>query len=235
MKLFLCGGGSGTHIADAYEEFLKQVDNNKPLLYVPLAMDETKYKDCKEWFTNEIKYIGLSNFEMVCSAQEFYNIDFTNYCAIFIGGGNTYDLLNKINNNNLRKKLEKFLLNGGVVFGGSAGAIIFGQDIDVCKLEDGNNCGLKNTEGFNYANDLSILCHLNEKHLLKNIEHLKKMSYRQKIIYLPEEDVVFINNDKIQTFGGQNYILFTKGRYYLKRFNNLKKEFIKKSTKLGKF
>ena len=234
MKLFLCGGGSGSHVADAYKEFLRQVDNNKPLLYVPLAMDETKYKDCKEWFTNEIKYIGLSNFEMVYSAQEFYNKNLRNYCAIFIGGGNTYDLLNKIDSNNLRKKLVEFLLNGGIVFGGSAGAIIFGQDIDVCKLEDGNNCGLRNTEGFNYANDLSILCHLNQKHLLINIEHLKKLSYKQKIIYLPEEDVVFINHEKIQTFGGKDYILVTKGRCYSKKFKNLKKEFIKKSVKFGK-
>lgn len=230
MKLFLCGGGSGTQVTDAYKEFLRQIDKNKPLLYVPLAMDETKYMDCKKWFTKEIKHIGLSNFEMVSSARELYDKDLANYCGVFIGGGNTYDLLNKINNNNLRKKLEGFLLNGGVVFGGSAGAIIFGQDIDVCKFEGENNCGLKNTQGFNYANDLSILCHLNEKHLLKNIEYLKKISYVQKIIYLPEEDVVFINDKKIQTFGGQDYVLLTKGRCYTKKIKNLKNEFIKKST-----
>lgn len=230
MKLFLCGGGCGKQIEDAYREFLRHIDKDKPLLYVPLAMDEAKYIGCKEWFTQEVKYMGLSNFEMVCSAQELYDKEFTNYCAVFIGGGNTYDLLNKIGGSNLRKKITDFLLCGGVVFGGSAGAIIFGCDIEVCKLEDGNNCGLKNTCGFDYANGLSILCHLNEKHLSKNIDHLKKLSYTQKIIYLPEEDVVFINDEQIQTFGGEDYMLFTKGRYYTKKFKNLENEFIKKAT-----
>lgn len=233
MKLFLCGGGSGGQVADGYKEFYKNLDKRKPILYVPLAMEEDKYDGCNEWFTAEAKIIGHPCFEMVNSAEELIEKDFNDFCGIFIGGGNTYDLLNKINSTGLHKKIETYLANNGVVFGGSAGAIIFGRDIDVCKTDDENICGLKNTFGFNLLNNVSILCHLNEKHFLRNVDYLKTLSYKQKVVYIPEEDVIFIDNGKFKTFGNKDYVVFTKGRYYKKDFKFLKKEFIKKPIKFN--
>lgn len=233
MRLFLCGGGCGSQVVEAYREFNKQLSTNKPLLYIPLAMEEDKYDGCNEWFSAEAKIIGHPRFEMVRSAEKLLEKDFNEFCGIFIGGGNTYDLLNRINSAELRNKFETYLSNNGVIFGGSAGAIIFGRDIDVCKIEDGNNCGLKNTSGFNRINDMSILCHLNKKHFIRNMAHLKSLSYTQKIIYLAEEHTVFINNGEIHTFGNKDYAIFTNGKCYFKKAKNLKKEFMNKPIKLG--
>ena len=63
MKLFLCGGGSGKQVEDAYCEFLANIDKRKPILYVPLAMDDSKYDDCYEWFSEEVKYLGGIEYE----------------------------------------------------------------------------------------------------------------------------------------------------------------------------
>lgn len=51
MKLFLNGGGCGNQTLLAYREINKTINHNKPVLYIPLAMDEGNhpYDSCYEW------------------------------------------------------------------------------------------------------------------------------------------------------------------------------------------
>jgi len=224
MKLYLCGGGSGNQILKALSKFSKKIDKTKPILYVPLAMEESKYNSCYEWFKEEIKNMNLTDFEMVKSSLELSKKDFTNYSAIFIGGGNTYKLLNEIKQNSNYEKIYDYLNNGGTIFGGSAGAIIFGNDINCCLLDDKNNIGLKNTEGFNFLNNYSILCHLKNKNFKKNRKYLEEYSKKYKLLYLPEEDVILIENKKVSILGNKKYIVFKNGKYAYHNSANLKND-----------
>ena len=180
MKLFLCGGGSGNQITLANNKFAKLLDKTKPILYIPLAMDERKYDGCQKWFSEEIKHFNCSNFEMVRSSLELSQKDFKNYSALFIGGGNTFKLLSDIKQNGNYEKIVEYLNNDGIIFGGSAGAIIFGEDINSCLIDDGNKVGLENTKGFNFLKDYSLLCHLKNKNFNKNLEHLSGFSKNRK-------------------------------------------------------
>lgn len=224
MKLFLCGGGSGKHITKAMFKFSGLLDKQKPILYVPLAMNENRYDGCANWFESEIKLVKLDKFEMVRSSLELSEKDFNNYSAIFIGGGNTYKLLNELKQNNNVDKIKTYLQNGGIVFGGSAGAIIFGKNIDACLLDDGNKIGLEDTEGFNYLNDISLLCHLKKKNYKKNINYLKEYTLQNKLIYLPEDDVLYIHNNKVSLIGDSKYLLFSNGNGVIHTSSNLKKD-----------
>ncbi|HIU40362.1 MAG TPA: Type 1 glutamine amidotransferase-like domain-containing protein [Candidatus Aphodocola excrementigallinarum] len=224
MKLFLCGGGSGNQIKFALNKFSSCIDRSKPILYIPLAMDEDKYDSCKEWFSSEIKLIGIKNFDMVKSSLELSKKNFKNYCALFIGGGNTYKLLKDIKNNLNFEKIKEYLNNDGIVFGGSAGAIIFGKSINGCLLDDGNYVGLKDCNGFNYLNDYSILCHLNSQNFKKNNNHLIEFSKNNKTIYLPEEDTIIISDKKISFIGQKKYIIFDNGKFVKHNFANMKKD-----------
>ena len=55
--------------------------------------------------------------------------------------------------------IKEYLNSGGVVFGGSAGAIIFGKDLEACRLDDINEVNLNETNGFDILNGISLLCH----------------------------------------------------------------------------
>lgn len=225
MKLFLCGGGSGKQVKETYDKLGKCIDNKKPVLYIPLAMDENKYDSCKEWFSKEILWFGASNFEMITSVENLEKMNFHKYSMIFIGGGNTYSLLKKIKYGQIMDKIIQYLNEDGIIWGGSAGAIIFGKEIDVCKIEDGNFCDLKDCNGFNYLKNISILCHLNDNNLKKNLKYLCEISYDKKIIYLPEEDTIFIHDKKISAFGDKQYVVIENGKYMYKDINYLKDEF----------
>lgn len=224
MKLFLCGGGSGSQIKYALNKFSTCIDKTKPILYIPLAMDEDKYDSCREWFSFEIKLVGMKNFDMVKSSLELSKKNFNDYCALFIGGGNTYKLLKEIKDNSNFEKIKEYLNNGGIVFGGSAGAIIFGKSINSCLLDDDNYVDLKDCNGFNYLNDYSILCHLNNQSFKKNSDYLIEFSKNNKIIYLPEEDTIIISDKKISFIGQKKYIIFDNGKYVKHNFANMKKD-----------
>lgn len=224
MKLFLCGGGSGKQILNALYKFSNVINREKPILYIPLAMENKKYDSCYDWFKNEIKLVNLDKFEMVRSSLELSQKKLDNYSALFIGGGNTFKLLKELKENNNDEKIKSYLKNNGIVFGGSAGAIIFGKDINSCLLDDENNINLNNTEGFDFLNGYSILCHLKNKNFNKNLEYLNEYSKKNKVIYLPEEDVIFINNKKIGIIGTSKYVIFKNGKYEFHNFANFKKD-----------
>lgn len=224
MRLYLCGGGSGKQIISALLKFSKKLDKSKPILYIPLAMDNKKYDSCCNWYQEEIKHMNIEKFEIVKSSLELSQKDLSNYCALFIGGGNTYKLLNEIKQYSNYEKIIDYLNKGGNIFGGSAGAIIFGKDINCCLLDDDNSIGLKNTSGFNLLNDYSILCHLKNKNFKKNHKFLAEYSKKNKVIYLPEEDVIIIENDKISIIGNKKYMIFKDGKYTYHNYSNLKRD-----------
>ena len=209
MRIYLCGGGYGNQISPAFQDFANSIDQEKPILYIPLAMDKSKYKDCYKWFKAELKTVNLTYFEMVQSSEELSNKNLSKYSAIYIGGGNTFQLLSELKKYNILNNLRNY---DGIIFGGSAGAIIFGKDIKHCELEEYNSIRLKDTTGLNYLQDYAILCHLNDKNLEKNKDYLEKYSRKNKLIYLPEEDVILLTGNEIIMFGEKDYIVYKEGK-----------------------
>lgn len=225
MKIFLCGGGSGSVIESTMNVFEKVIDKSKPLLYVPLAMESSRYNSCYEWIKNEMSLINVTNIEMVASGNELFNKSLDNYCAIFIGGGNTYKLLKELKTSKSFNKIKEYINNDGIVFGGSAGAIIFGKDIDSCKMQDVNDVKLKDTKGFNVIKDYSLLCHLNRNDGIKfnrdkNSDYLLNFSKDKKTIYLPDDDTIFIDNNDITIIGSSEFRIYENGGYKIRMINN---------------
>lgn len=218
MKIFLCGGGSGEVAKKSTIKFGSVIDKTKPLLYVPLAMESYRYDSCLEWIRKEMSLINVTNIDMVTSAKDLAGKNLNNYCAIYIGGGNTYKLLKDIKDSGSFKKIQQYINNDGIIFGGSAGAIIFGKDIDSCKTQDPNDVQLAETQGFDVLSGYSLLCHLNRNDGIKfnrdkNSEYLIEFSKDNKIIYLPDDDTIFVNNNKITIIGDSDYRVYENGCY----------------------
>jgi dipeptidase E len=226
MKLFLNGGGCGKQTILTYKEINKIIDHNKPVLYVPLAMDETEhpYDSCYEWIKEEISSINIPNIEMVRTFEEFADKDFNKYSLIYIGGGNTYKLLNGIKTTNTYNKLKEYIKNDGIVYGSSAGAVIFGKDINIIEVMDNNNIGLKDTSGFDYLNGISLFVHYTNYRSKYSEEENKKLTEKytdfvvnytkknEKVIAFPEEDTVFFDGKNIKVIGELAYYTFENGK-----------------------
>ena len=220
MRLFLNGGGDGEKCIQAYKKINKIIDHKKPILYIPIAMEKEKYGDCEKWIKNELKDIEVPHIEMMTSGIELSNKKLANYSALFIGGGNTFKLLYELKSSGAIEKIKEFINNNGVVFGGSAGAIIFGYDLEACVCDDLNEIGLKDIKGFDVLNGYSLLCHYtnrNEEKIKSNTDYLLQLSYNRKSIALPEEDTIFINESEIDIIGDKDYYVFENGKFEINR------------------
>ena len=220
MKLILNGGGTDNQVSDARRLLNSLIDHNKKILYIPLAWPDSTYSGCLEFMTGELSDIDKQDIDMVKSTDELMNKIFTDYACLYIGGGNTYKLLNDLKISGAFDKIKKYLLEeDGIVYGGSAGAIIFGKDLDSCNTDDENEVGLIDNTGFDMINGYSLLCHYtsrNDERTRLSKEYLLELSKTKPVYAIPEEDTIYNNNGIISFIGKKPYYEFINGEIYKK-------------------
>ena len=215
MKVFICGGGAGQQTVRALRRLNEVIDHARPCLYIPLAMEEEQYDSCYEWIAGELAGIKIPGIEMVRSAEELSRKHLADYSFLFIGGGNTFKLLYDMKRVNMFEPIRDYLQNGGVAFGGSAGAIIFGEDLESCALDDENDVGLKDTAGFDVLGGISFLCHFTNRmpeQDRRSEAYLLQISGHRKVYALPEEDTLFVNDSQVEAIIDRPYFIFENGR-----------------------
>ena len=191
------------------------IDHRLPCLYIPLAMEDDQYDSCLEWIRGELGGIDIPGIEMVRSAEELAQKHLADYSFLFIGGGNTFKLLYDIKRANMFEKIRAYLQNGGVAFGGSAGAIIFGEDLESCAVDDDNDVGLEDTGGFDVLGGVSFLCHFTNRlpeHDRRSEEYLLDISKHRTVYALPEEDTLFLNGTRLEAITERPYYIFADGK-----------------------
>ena len=215
MKLILNGGGDGKHVESARKLLNSLIDNNKKILYVPLAWPDSNYNKCLEFMINELSDVSSLGIEMITTGEEIVSKNLNDYACIYIGGGNTYKLLSILKESGAFEKIKNYLINDdGIVYGGSAGAIIFGKDLDSCNTDDDNEVGLIDSTGFNLINGYSLLCHFtnrNEERTELSKKYLLELSKTKPIYAIPEEDTIYIDDEKIEFLGSRPYYEFREG------------------------
>jgi len=194
MKLLLSGGGDPDDVVAIDRFFVSQIDLQKPVLYIPIAwVGDPTYNSCFNWFKETFQPYGITNIEM---CTDFNHVsDLERYAAVFIGGGNTFKLLKEIKDSHFNEKLLEYFNKGGFVYGGSAGAIIFGKTIKSCEYADDNDVGLTDLSGFNLVGNRDIICHysVNDNEFIS--------AYDNDLYILYEESGIFVSNNAIQSIG----------------------------------
>lgn len=225
MRLILCGGGSGEQNAIANQKLNEIIDHSKPILYIPLAMDERDhpYDSCLEWIQGELAKVEIPNIEMVRSFEELASKNLQHYAALFIGGGNTYKLLLGLKQSGAFNNIKNYIENNGVIIGGSAGAVIFGYDINIIAGMDSNEVNLTDTKGFNVLSGISIFPHYtNKKSKLSEEENEERLNNFTTsiinfsksvgdVVAIPEEDAIYIDSGEIEILGALPYFIFKNG------------------------
>src|SRR3989344_2037059 len=211
MKLILSGGGSGEKTKELDELFAKIIDKSKPLLYIPIAIDKIKhpYTECLKWLKGTFDKLGINLYEM-WTESELENIKDgpEKFGGVYIGGGNTFYLLKVLKKTNFWTFLKKCIDKDIPIYGGSAGAIIFGHSI--LSSNDINNSNLKDFDGMNLLGDISIFCHYKpEKD--ETVEQKIFTSNLKKIIVLPETSGIYLESNKKRKIIGKDAVwLFSK-------------------------
>lgn len=240
MKLILCGGGAGEQNALANQKLNEIINHTKPILYIPLAMDESDhpYDSCYEWICEELANVDIPSIDMVRSFDELASKKMQGYSALFIGGGNTYKLLLGLKQSGAFNNIRDYINSNGIIIGGSAGAVIFGYDINIIASMDLNDVNLTDTKGFDVLNGISIFPHYtNKKSKLTDEENEERLNtftnfivkYSKdngEVIAIPEEDAIYVSEDGIEMIGTRPYYKFKNG--LMKKFEVEENKYVKK-------
>lgn len=192
-KIFLSGGGDLKKSFELDKEFFFYLKDGSKILYIPIALkrDTVGFEACWDWFSSliSIHCEGRDiDFGMLLENDEIP--DLSKYDAIYLGGGNTFKLLNFLYKNKLAKNFIDYLKNDKIIYGGSAGAVVLGKDIRT--VEEENDFDYEHYEGLDLFNGKSFLCHY-EENMDKHIFQVSK-KIKTPIVSLKEGDgLIFVD------------------------------------------
>jgi len=215
MKVFLNGGGSDVRTRSAIRKLKTVIDTEKPALYLPVAMPKEDFSSCYEWIKGELSLLELPEVVMIGDAAELLQLDLSAYSFLFIGGGNTFVLLNELKRSGAFEKIRSYLEEGGVVYGGSAGSLIFGNNIRLAETEDPNDPNLSDLTGFDLLNGRALTAHYTNRSSEQTAEttaYLKDLSYHYPVYALPEEVTLIVDDDGMTAIGSRPYYYFENGK-----------------------
>jgi dipeptidase E len=119
--------------------------------------------------------------------------------AIYLGGGNTYLLMAELMNSSFDQHLRTYAHQGGIIYGGSAGAVVLGKDIRTVSHMDRNHIGLAEMNCLNLTNDHSIWPHYQPGED-KHIEEFVQM-HQQPVLAISERSGVILEGGRMRAVG----------------------------------
>ena len=194
MKLILSGGGDSKYFRKLDQTFLSLLSDNPTLLLIPLAGDPDQFGDCLERIVDTFSTIHFENIEMCLEINDLSWDYIKNFDAIYIDGGNTFNLMKQIRHSHFYELVHRFLHHGGILNGDSAGAVILGSHIETAHFGhygDKNHVNLISYQGLNFLGKLAIHCHYNEKDDDDEIKEFVE-TYGFEVLALPESAGVSI-------------------------------------------
>jgi len=204
--IFLAGGGGAEDSKLLDEQFVKKLDLTKPLVYIPNAMSSKPYQLCLEWFHSVMTPLGVTTIEMWDDLHPRYPA--AGIAGMYIGGGDTAKLLKEIYGASFDEYLREVAQGGVPLYGGSAGAVILGEDIrttpEASQLAPSEVTGLKIIENY------SIICHYKPD----DEEATRKLAktLHQDIIAIPERSGGYIAGRILTTYGTELVVIVHEDR-----------------------
>lgn len=213
MRIILGGGGDRKKSEDLDVLFASLIDKSKPLLYIPIAIDTKRhpYPECLKWLQGTFDKLGITKYAMWIEKNlQDIKDEPTQFGGVYIGGGNTYYLLEILKETKFWEFLKVCASKNIPIYGSSAGAIIFGNSI--LTSSDENLVQFKNTSGMDILQGLSIFCHYEAEKESRVIAGMQK-NHLTGVIALSERTGIYVQDGNVTIVGNDPAVLFsTKGK-----------------------
>ena len=201
MRLFLTSNGFPEGSEKLKKEFLnfidKDIDEIK-LAFIPTASIPEEDK----WFvttSKELERLGILKKNIIDFQLDkpVSFDDLKEFDVIFVDGGNTFYLLEKVMESGFDEAIKEYLEKDiGVYVGVSAGTILVGPDVEIAEpWDDKSITNLKDTKGLNLI-DIAYSPHWVEEDEKMLEPYRKKANYEIK--KLRDGEVVIVFDDEIK-------------------------------------
>jgi len=138
------------------------------ILYWPFALPAAICDTADTWLRSNLDRLGAAyQLDTWTSLDDHRPSGLTRdqFDLIFVGGGNTFRLLDHIRRNGFTEPAREFWLAGGDYYGGSAGAVLACQSIEIAEGHDANEPGLQELSALGLLAGVSVLPHFTDDQL----------------------------------------------------------------------
>jgi dipeptidase E len=199
-KIALSGGGGATDSLLLDEMFASWVGPQGRLLYLPVALRGIRsFESCFEWITATFTPLNITRITMWTGLAEHRSHELEGFDAVYIGGGNTYSLLAELIQSGFDHHLKVYAAAGGIMYGGSAGAVVLGKDIRMVSHMDRNDIGLLEVNCLNLANGYAICPHYSAQDDTYIEAFVQK--YRHPVLGISERSGVILESGEMRSVG----------------------------------
>jgi dipeptidase E len=153
MTLLLGGGGDSEDERPVLDRFV-ELTRGGPIGYWPFALGLDDYDRATAYAEHALR----RPVETWPTLDDRSASDLHALAGIFIGGGNTYHLLDHVGRCGFVEPLRAFGASRPI-YGGSAGAILFGADIGPAGHFDPNDVAIADTTGLELLHGHAVWCH----------------------------------------------------------------------------
>jgi dipeptidase E len=200
MWLGLAGGGDVDDSRLQDEAFAARIGPRGRVLYWPIAMRGMRpLESCLDWIRAAFAPLNVTDITLWSDLAAHRVSELDAFDALFIGGGNTFSLLHEIRQSGFEDGLKAYVRSGKVVYGGSAGAVIWGRDIQTVNHLDRNDAHLSNTEGLDMAEGHAIWVHYRPEDDARIRTHME--THRYPVLALSERTGIIIETTGMRTVG----------------------------------
>jgi dipeptidase E len=184
----------------------RQLVRGPSLLYVPFALDHepaVRVRELHASFGPEVDRIEVWDDPGEPPRP------LPAYDAVYIDGGNTFQLMATVRSAGLGPALADYLAGGGLIYGMSAGAILFGASITPATFFDPNDAGLVDFSGLGLLGGASIWPH----YLPEYDSELRALAAREDhdVIGVPEDAALHFLDGHVTALGTGAAVLFRPG------------------------
>lgn len=211
----MTGGGDSKHFAEIDQHFIGLLGDSPKLLFIPLAGSPKSWENGLKRIKQTFKTIQFDKIEMCIDLADLRWKYLKNFDAIYIDGGNTFRLMNEIRHTHFYELLHRFLHNGGVVNGDSAGAIILGSHLETAHFgesPDENQSDVISYQGLNLLGSYAIHCHYDESEEKEVRKFVKKYGF--PVMALHEDTAIAIDGKTLRVFGNSPATIFGRDGVY---------------------
>lgn len=206
MKLVLYSGGNDKENIQLDKSFVELLGKKNPVVtFIPSSsyLSEQEFKAFVRHYS-KFKITRFIHFPVDVPFDKILFQEVMRSDAIHMAGGNTFYFLNSLRKAKLLKDLRKFAIDGGVLTGLSAGAIMMTENIDMAAYpefdRDENTVNLTNLSALNLVDFLFFPHFKNSSRY--DVVFKKYTKQHGKVIYAcPDGSGVIVNDSELRFVG----------------------------------
>lgn len=195
--IYLGGGGDATDEKHLWRAMLPP---KRRVLYWPFALPAEMVLHAQDWLTTSL--IGLEldvELETWVDLREHHPDEITHADLLFVGGGNTFKLLQHVRGSGFAEAIRSFVARGGDYYGGSAGAILACADISIAVGRDENAVGLTDVTGLGLVREFAVLPHYDDRQ--RKAAQEWSSDHGSALLGIPERSGVTIRAGYVEVMG----------------------------------